>query len=125
MPTATAPGGDIFYETSGGGAPVVLLLPQSAGPVGVGPFIEALAQSCAAIRYDQRGTGMSPPPGDPTAVAMADRAAEVAELLDALGHPRASLFCHSTGCGIGLAFAAAYPDPLRPIGLSITCTSHS
>ena len=37
-------------------------------------------------------------------------AAELAELFDALGIDRAHLFCHSTGCGIGLSLSAACPD---------------
>ena len=97
MPMATVEGGNIHYSISGEGPPLVLLLPQSAGPVGVGPFIEGLAQSCMVIRYDQRGTGQSQAPDDPTAIAMPDRAKEVAGLLDALAIPQASLYCLSTG----------------------------
>lgn len=118
MPLATIAGGDIHYAIHGDGPPLVLLLPQSAGPIGVGPFVDALARSSIVIRYDQRGTGQSPPPDDPTAIAMADRASEVAGLLDALSIPEASLFCHSTGCGIGIAFAAAFPDRLSKLVLA-------
>lgn len=88
----------------------MLCLPQSSGPVGVGPFLEGLAETFSVIRYDQRGTGGSPPPRDPAAVTMQHRAEEVAVLLQALDIPKAHLFCHSTGCGIGLAFAHACPD---------------
>ena len=58
------------------------------------------------IRYDQRGTGRSAPALTSGAVTMAERAAEVVGLLDALGIARAHLCCHSTGCGIGLAVAS-------------------
>jgi aminoacrylate hydrolase len=112
MPIAKTPKGSIAYEQAGTGAPLVLLLPQSSGPVGVGPFVEGLAGQFSVIRYDQRGTGGSPPPSDPAAVTMRDRAREVVELLDALGITQAHLFCHSTGCGIGIAFASAYPERL-------------
>ena len=118
MPMATIEGGNIHYSISGDGPPLVLLLPQSAGPVGVGPFIKGLAESCMVIRYDQRGTGQSEAPDDPTAIAMPDRAGEVAGLLDALAIPEASLFCHSTGCGIGIAFAAAFPERLAKLTLA-------
>lgn len=118
MPMATIEGGDIHYSISGDGPPLVLLLPQSAGPVGVGPFMEALAKSCMVIRYDQRGTGQSQAPDDPTAITMPDRAKEVAGLLDALAIAQASLFCHSTGCGIGMAFAAAFPRRLTKLTLA-------
>lgn len=118
MPMADAAGGGISYTRSGTGAPLVLCLPQSAGPVGVGPFVDALAEGFTVIRYDQRGTGGSAPPADPAAVTMADRAGEVAELLEALGIPRAHLFCHSTGCGIGIALAAACPDKVERLVLA-------
>lgn len=110
LPLAQTPTGPISYTRSGIGAPLVLCLPQSSGPMGVGPFIDALVEDFSVVRYDQRGTGGSPPPVDPSAVTMADRAQEVAELLEALQIPKAHLFCHSTGCGIGIAFAAAYPE---------------
>jgi len=118
MPMATVEGGNIHYSISGDGPPLVLLLPQSAGPVGVGPFIEGLAKSSMVIRYDQRGTGQSQAPDDPTAITMPDRAKELAGLFNALEIRQASLFCHSTGCGIGMAFAAAFPDQLTNLVLA-------
>ncbi|MCA8927636.1 MAG: alpha/beta fold hydrolase, partial [Alphaproteobacteria bacterium] len=117
MPTISTPGGAIAYSRSGRGTPLVLLLPQSAGPVGVAPFAQGLASGFAVIRYDQRGTGQSPPPSDPEAVSMADRGQEVADLLAALGIARAHLVCHSTGCGIGLAFASAHPERVERLAL--------
>ena len=105
MPLATVSGGDIHYVASGAGPPVVLLLPQSAGPIGVGPFVEGLERAFTVIRYDQRGTGESAPPVDAAGMSIPGRAEEVVGLLDALGIDRAHVFCSSTGCGIGLALA--------------------
>lgn len=118
MPTAKITDGDIFFRRQGYGVPTVLLLPQSTGPVGVGPFVEALAESFDVIRYDQRGTGRSPPPFPVDAITMADRAKELGALLDALDINRAHLICHSTGCGIGLAFAAASPNRVDRLALA-------
>lgn len=118
MPLAPIPSGPIAYTRSGSGAPLVLCLPQSSGPAGVGPFVEALAEQFTVIRYDQRGTGGSPPPIDPAAVTMAGRAGEVAALLEALEIPSAHLFCHSTGCGIGLALAHAFPEKVERLVLA-------
>jgi pimeloyl-ACP methyl ester carboxylesterase len=118
MPMAKVAGGDIHYGQQGAGAPLVLLMPQSSGPVGVEPFVLGLAEGYSVISYDQRGTGRSAPPPSAGAVSMGERAGEVVGLLDALSIERANLFCHSTGCGIGLAFAAAYPDRLDHLALA-------
>jgi aminoacrylate hydrolase len=118
MPLAETPGGAIAYEQAGSGTPLVLCLPQSSGPVGVTPFVAALTAKFSVIRYDQRGTGDSPPPADPAAVTMPDRAGEVVELMGALGIAKAHLVCHSTGCGIGIAFAHAYPQMLDRLVLT-------
>ncbi len=106
---ASVKGGDIHYTVAGEGSPVVMLLPQSSGPVGVAPFLDRLAEHFQVIRYDQRGTGRSTPARGPDAMSMESRAGEVAGLLDALGLERAHLCCHSTGCGIGLSVALGHP----------------
>ena len=118
MPFARIEGGDIHYEERGGGAALAMLLPQSAGPVGVNPFVDRLAARFRVIRYDQRGTGQSAPVAGPEGMTMAGRAAEFGALLDALGIDRTHLFCHSTGCGIGLAYAASRPDRVAGLVLA-------
>ncbi len=118
MPLARIEGGDIHYEESGDGAVLALLLPQSAGPVGVRPFRDRLAQRFRVVGYDQRGTGRSAPLPAPECMTMTGRAAELAALFDALGIGRAHLFCHSTGCGIGLSLAAACPDRVAGLVLA-------
>ena len=117
MPIVNAPGGDIHYSMQGAGASLMLLMPQSSGPLGVEPFIHGLAERSSVVSYDQRGTGQSAPPPTAGPVSMAERADEVIGLLDALSIERTSLFCHSTGCGIGLAFAAAHGDRLNRLVL--------
>lgn len=118
MPIATIESGDIYYEQFGDGPPLALLLPQSTGPAGVQPFIDTLAASFTVIRYDQRGTGESAAPPVSGAVSIEARAAEVVDLLDFLQVRQANLFCHSTGCGIGLALAARHQDRVAKIVLA-------
>lgn len=109
MPIAKTDGGDIHYTTGGQGAPVVMVLPQSGGPLGPDAFVDAVAERFMTVRYDPLGSGKSSSLLSPGAVTMAARAGEVIALLDALGLERAHLCCHSTGCGIGLATVAAAP----------------
>ena len=118
MPLAQIEGGDIYYEESGSGAVLAMLLPQSAGPIGVGPFQDRLAGRFRVVRYDQRGTGRSAPVAVPQRMTMAGRAAELAQLFDALEIDRAHLFCHSTGCGVGLSLTAACPDRVAGLVLA-------
>ncbi|MGY9056933.1 MAG: alpha/beta fold hydrolase [Alphaproteobacteria bacterium] len=118
MPMAKVDGGDIHYSLKGDGLPLVLLLPQSSGPVGVEPFVSGLVRAFAVITYDQRGTGQSAPPPAAGAVSIPERTEEVAGLLDALSIPQANLFCHSTGCGIGMAFASAHANRVNRLVLA-------
>lgn len=121
MAIADVAGGTLSYALTGQPLgsqqpPVALLLPQSSGPLGVTPFISRLAKRHAILTYDQRGTGgSSPMPGDMT---MATQAGDVVALLDAVGAQRATLVCHSTGCGIGLAVAVAHADRVARLVLA-------
>lgn len=117
MPMAQIDGGDIHYTELGDGEPVIMLLPQSGGPIGPQPFLDELAARYLVIRYDQRGTGKSAPASSEKAMSMSGRAGEVIGLLDALGIDQAYLCCHSTGCGIGLTTASAHPDRVKGVVL--------
>ena len=120
MAMADIQGARLRYTITGDGAPLVLLLPQSTGPAGRQPLVDALALRHSVITYDQRGTGGSSPA--PAALAMADQAADVVGLLDALGLEHAHLLCHSTGCGIGLSLAASYPERVGALVLAAPWT---
>ena len=115
MPMAVIDSGNIHYKLEGKGKPIIMLLPQSKGPVGVGPFIHALAQSLSVICYDQRGTGKSSSPLNEKAMSIEGRASEVIDLLDTLDLNEAYFCCHSTGCGIGLAVASIMPELVKAL----------
>jgi aminoacrylate hydrolase len=110
MPMASIDDGNIHYERDGAGQPMIMLLPQSSGPVGTAPFLNRLSANFTVIRYDQRGTGQSAPVPSGDAMSMVGRSGEVMGLMDALGIERTYLCCHSTGCGIGLSVASEHPD---------------
>ncbi len=115
MPLAEIGSGQIHYELHGDGRELALLLPQSRGPVGLSPLQTSLARHYSLLTYDQRGTGGSSPRTE--ASSMSAQASDVIALLDALGIERASLLCHSTGCGIGIAAAANHPDRVESLVL--------
>lgn len=106
MPFATVHGARIHHEITGSGQPMVLVLPQSSGPDGHGALIEALARKHLVLTYDQRGTGRSDaaPPGQ----SIDSLAEDLGALMQTLGFEPAHLVCHSTGCGVGQALAAAH-----------------
>ena len=107
MPIAHVNGGRIHYEQAGEGPPLVLLLPQSTGPEGQIPVVRALASRHRVLTHHPRGLGKSGPAPVPQPIAsMAD---DVVALLENLDIPLVHVVCHSTGCGVGQALAAAHP----------------
>ena len=108
--------GSIAYRLVGQGAPLLLMLPQSSGPQGVGGLIGNLAQRFRVISYDQRGTGASSPSTGNYAIQQ--QAVDAIALLDAMGVEKVGLIGHSTGCGIALAMASAAPDRVAALVLA-------
>src|SRR5271170_248506 len=78
----------------------------------------ALARQFTVVAPDQRGTGLSgkPPDGYDTASLAADLAA----LMDALGHQRFAVAGHDTGMWIGYALAADHPDRVDRLAVAET-----
>lgn len=125
MPLVELPGGRLHYDRiendrNGVSPPVLLLLPQSKGPLGLGPFIQHLAGRHDVITYDQRGTGRSSPA--PANQSMGSQGDDVVGLLDALNLGQVNLVCHSTGCGIGLSIAANHPERVNRLVLAAPWT---
>ena len=115
MAMANIDGGEVSYQTTGSGPPLALLLPQSTGPAGRQAFIDALAQQHTVLSYDPRGMGASS--SAPEDISMSAQAADVLELLDALGLEQVSVLGHSTGCGIAVSLAARHPERVRAMVL--------
>lgn len=105
MPRVEANGVELFYEEAGEGIPLVLQghhhLPWMACQV---PYF---SQFYRVITFDRRGTGRSAsPPGQWT---VADCAADLRGLLDALGVERAIVGGASLGGVIACQFGLDYP----------------
>ena len=122
--TATLPGTDRFVSTNGielhvvdhqgAGAPILLLPGLSANARSFDGLVAAgLAPRHRVVAVDLRGRGRSDKP--PTGYRMADHAADVIGLLDALGIDRVALGGHSFGGVLGLYLAATSPDRIERI----------
>ena len=72
----------------------------------------ALARDFTVVVPDQRGCGLSGKPED--GYDTGTLAADLAALMDALGHRRFAVAGHDTGMWIGYALAADYPDRHGP-----------
>lgn len=120
MPLVTVRGSRIHHELTGSGSPLVLVLPQSTGPHGHAALIEALARHHRVLTWHQRGTGRSDPA--PPGQSIESLATDLSALMEAVGFARAHLVCHSTGCGVGQALAAAHPAQAASLVLAAPWT---
>ena len=110
--TLTVPGGNIWYEVSGTGTglPVVLL---HGGP-GFSSYylkpLEALGNDRLVIRYDQLGGGKSDKISDTTMFTIAHFVNELDSLRSHLGCTQWHVFGHSWGTILALEYYRAHPD---------------
>jgi pimeloyl-ACP methyl ester carboxylesterase len=120
MPYATASDGTrIHYEVHGAGEPVLLIMGLGSNAHGWYRTIPWLAPHYQVIAFDNRGTGRSDVPDG--AYTIAQMAADVGAVLDAVGHDRAHVIGASLGGMIAQRFAVASPARLR--SLVLICTT--
>ncbi len=118
MPLTNSNGCRIYWEESGAGDPLLLIM-------GLGYSHEmwhrtqpAMAEHYRAIVYDNRGVGKSDLPAGPYRIAqMADDAAAV---LDAAGAERAHVYGISMGGMIAQELALNHPERVRSLILGCT-----
>ncbi len=118
MPLATNGSTKIYWEESGSGDPLLLIM-------GLGYPLEMwhrtrplVATRFRTILFDNRGVGRSDLPSG--AWTIADMAADTAAVLDAAGVRRAHVFGISMGGMIAQEFAIAYPDRVNRLVLGCT-----
>jgi pimeloyl-ACP methyl ester carboxylesterase len=78
----------------------------------------ALARGFSVVVPDQRGCGLSGKPGD--GYDTGTLAADLAALMDALGHRRFAVAGHDTGMWIGYALAADHPGRVARLAVAET-----
>jgi aminoacrylate hydrolase len=120
MPKLAVAGGEIHYEETGKGRPLIFV----SGLNGVGsywqPQVPEFASRYRVITYDQRGTGQSD--RKQREFSVDQMAADLEALMDGLGIERAHLVGLSTGGAIGQTLAIEQPHRLDRLVLCSTWT---
>src|SRR5262245_36535991 len=120
MPKVSVAGGEIHYEESGAGHPVLFI----SGLNGVGrywtPQVPLFAKQFRVITYDQRGTGASDQ--SQREFSVDQMAQETIALMDALRIECAHIVGMSTGGAIGQTIAIEHPQRVAKLALCSTWT---
>jgi len=118
MPRFTSYDGTrLAYHLRGEGPPL-LCLPGGAGrPSRYLGDLGGLSRHHQLVLLDNRGTGESDEPADPTTYRRDHLAHDVEALRRHLGLDRVDLLGHSAGAGIAMAYAADHPDRLHRLVL--------
>jgi pimeloyl-ACP methyl ester carboxylesterase len=112
--------GDInmYYEITGEGEPLLLIMGLGADISRWHDIIPVFSKEYAVIAFDNRGVGMTDKPDIPyTMEMMAD---DTAGLLDALGIGSTHTFGVSLGGMIAINYALRHPDKIRSLILGCT-----
>lgn len=105
----------LYYQTSGSGSPVLLTHGFAATSRMWHGQAEAFRDRHELITWDMRGHGRSGSPGDETAYSVENTVADMAALLDLLGHERAVIGGHSLGGYMSLAFYMRHPERVHAL----------
>jgi 3-oxoadipate enol-lactonase len=108
--TLPVPGGELYYEVAGAGAPVVLIHGGFGDSRMWDDQFAPLARDYRVLRYDHRGFGRSPAP-DSTYSPVRDLIA----LLDRAGMDRAHIVGNSLGGALAITFAILHPERVRSL----------
>jgi pimeloyl-ACP methyl ester carboxylesterase len=119
VPTVNANGIDIYYERRGEGPRLLFVNGSGANLRHIGPMLDNYAKQFDVLAHDQRGLGDTEIPPGP--YEMADYAADIAALLDAVGWDSCRIVGGSFGGMVAQEFAATWPE--RVDRLALMCTS--
>ena len=119
MATFTVGENELYYERSGSGEPLLLIMGMSGTHLSWGEaFLDALRDDFEVVIYDHRGMGKSGRTNPPFSIA--DLAADAAALLDELGWESAHVCGISMGGMVGQELALRHPEKIRTLTLGCT-----
>jgi 3-oxoadipate enol-lactonase len=111
---------EIYYESAGGGSPLVLIMGLGMTATGWWRTVPVLAEEFTVLSFDNRGVGRSSrPPGSYSCEQMAGDAIAV---LDAAGFETAHVYGVSLGGMVAQELALRWPERVR--GLVLAATTH-
>ncbi len=108
-----ATGVDLFYETHGGGEPLIFVPSTAYSGEVWKPSQMPLASSLSLIFHDPRGCGRSVP--SQAVYTIEQMALDIAELMDHLKIDSAHLIGHSMGGRIALSLAQNFPGKVKSL----------
>jgi len=121
MPFALRPDARIWWDQSGTGDPVLLIMGHAYGADMWHRTAPVLAASYRVIRFDNRGAGRSSDPPGPYPVPL--MAGDAVAVLDAAGAAAAHVYGVSMGGAIALQLALDHPGRVRSLILGATAAS--
>jgi pimeloyl-ACP methyl ester carboxylesterase len=118
VPTARRDSVELYWESTGAGAPVLLVMGLGMNATGWWRTVPVLAERFRVLAFDNRGVGRSGrPPGPYTVAEMADDAVAV---LDAADETAAHVYGISLGGMIAQEIALRHPTRVRGLVLAAT-----
>jgi pimeloyl-ACP methyl ester carboxylesterase len=121
MPFAQRPDARIWWDQSGKGDPVLLIMGHAYGAGMWHRTAPELAASYRVIRFDNRGVGRSSDPPGPYPVQL--MAGDALAVLDAASAASAHVYGVSMGGAIALQLALDHPGRVRSLTLGCTAAS--
>ena len=118
MPSVGADGAEIYYETSGDGDPLVLIMGLGADLRGWAMQATAFAERYRLVLIDNRGVGKSSTPAGPYTTKQ--MAADTLAVMDAEGIESARVLGVSLGGAIAQELVLAAPERVRSLALGST-----
>jgi pimeloyl-ACP methyl ester carboxylesterase len=118
MPRARSGSTELYFERTGTGAPVLLVMGLGMNATGWWRTVPVLAERLEVLAFDNRGVGRSDRPEGPyTAAEMAD---DCVAVLDAAGIERAHVYGISLGGMIAQEVVLRHPDRVDRLVLGAT-----
>ncbi len=114
---------DLYYETAGDGAPLLMIAGLSSDSQSWMPVVPHLSPHYQLIMPDNRAVGRTEPADAETSIEQ--MAEDCAALLDALGLDRVRVLGHSMGGIVGMHMAAQWPDRVDRLVIAASGPAHS